>query len=152
MPFHITITRSKSFEKRLSKDETEKILCYIDKFIRDKSGKNIDKTDYSLRYKGSTSYFNWNILRAVDKGVFRIEEDGFQSKITYEYFMYQLFIVVPIMGIGFWIFSGSYLGFLLCVGWLGGMNWLITVIRHGSMFNEITEGIDTLFIELKNNK
>jgi hypothetical protein len=144
MAFPFTIKHTKTLKQKLSKDEKEIAFEYIEKFLKDKSARNVFPTYDGLVYKGSTSWYNWNILRAVDKGEFIIFDNDETSVLSYEFFMYKLLIFSTFAGAFFWIVSGEYLVGLGAILWLGGMNWLINLARHGGMFDEIEEGINDL--------
>jgi len=139
-----TTKYSKTFDRKLTRDEKVEAFFYIDGFIRNKEAKNVRVVENCLSYKGSTSAFNWNIFVTVDKGEFKIKENDGKSIIEYEIFMYQLFIFVSIAAIIFYVISMNYWLPIMCFGWLGGMNYILSLARHSSMFDEIKDGIDVL--------
>ena len=77
-------------------------------------------------------------------GTFTLVNKNDKSSLVYEIRMYNLFITTAIMAVVFglitqmvWVGVGGF-------AWLCGMNWFTSLIRHGSLANELAAGIDQL--------
>jgi hypothetical protein len=148
MVFPFTIRYSKELDK-LSKEDIDKALIYLEGFIKEKSANKVIIEDGKLTYRAS--FWSWrsktNILVTVEKGIFKISEKEDKSIVTYEFFMYHLLIPVIIISIILSAITKEYSSGLFCFLWLGGLNWGINLIRHDIMFDEICGEIDVMSIK-----
>jgi len=144
MPFPFSIKYSTTLKEKIVPENYLKILNHIRAFIIDKPAKDIIIENNRLSFKPSTYYWNWNIMVSIEKGIFSIIEKEGHVILTYEFFMYRLFITTGIMSVIagiltqiLWIPIAAFL-------WLCGMNWIITLVRHKSMLDDLTSEIDAL--------
>ena len=155
MIFPFSIKYTVELVESFTAKDNKKTLDFIEEYILKKTEEDIVVEENKLTFKSKFLSFKrdkFNILAPVEKGVFIIVDKGDKTLLTYEFYMYRLFIIVFIMSIFITIFSqkvwdGVY-GFL----WLGGMNWIIAIIRHKSMLNEIKGEINKLIINSKIDK
>ncbi len=143
--FPFTIKYSEKLNNNFNIDKNKEVLEYLQDFMTKKKAEDIvienNKLTFISKYFKSGRY---DILSTIEKGLFVIENNQGETKITYEFYMYRLFLIVTIMSLFIFLFNDDTSFAILCFSWLGGMNWLITIIRHKMMLTEITRGIDTL--------
>lgn len=83
-------------------------------------------------------------MGVIEKGKFNLIDNGNESVLTYEFFMYRTFAIVAVMSVVMGTVSQQPWFGVVCFAWLGGMNWLIAIIRHRNMLVDIVGGIDNL--------
>ena len=144
MTFPFSIKYSARLNNHFSIDRKEETFKFIEDFITNKTGDEIIIEGDKLTFKSKFFKDRWNtnILVPIEKGVFIIIDKGDRYILTYEFYMYHLFIAVTIMSTFIAIFSQQVWVGILCFLWLCGMNWLIAIIRHKMMLNEITKEIN----------
>jgi hypothetical protein len=147
MTFPFSIKYSARLNDNFQCDKNKQALEFIKEYILNKTGDDIIIETNTLTFK--SKFFNWNrwntnILAPIEKGVFIIVDNGDRTLLTYEFYMYHLFIKVSIMSVFIAIVSQQIWIGILCFLWLGGMNWLTTIIRHKIMLKEIVKKIDNL--------
>lgn len=143
MPFPISIKYKRTFTKKIDPETYSAILHNIENFILPKPAKDIVIEGNKLNFKPGAGFSNWNIMGAIDKGSFELTEKNGRVTLTYEIFMYRLFIVVPIMSVFFALVPETTIwAGVGCLLWLGGMNWIIGYVRHQSLFNELVQELD----------
>jgi len=143
MPFPFTITYSSTLNENFGPDRYVAVLGFISDFIVNKPAKDIVIDNNTLTFKPGPSFWNTNIMVPIERGIFTLSSRGDRAVLTYEFFMYHMFIYTGVMAVGFGIISQEI---WVCVGaflWLCGMNWLIALARHKGMFDDIAAGIDT---------
>jgi len=146
MIFPFSIKYSVRLRYNFECERNKKALKYIEDFISKKTADDIVIEDDRLTFKSKFFRWRWNtnILAPIEKGVFKIIDKDDNTILTYEFFMYRLFIIVTIVSAFVLNSSQSLLVGILCFLWLGGMNWLIAIIRHKRMLKEIANGIAAL--------
>ena len=147
MTFPFSIKYSARLGDNFTSGRIKETLEFIEEFITKKTGDGIIIEDNKLTFK--SKFFKWgrwntNILVPIEKGVFIIVDKGDRTLLTYEFYMYHLFIAVTIMSTFIASVSQQVWVGILCFLWLGGMNWLTAIIRHKMMLNEIAKEIDNL--------
>jgi hypothetical protein len=147
MTFPFSIKYSAKLHENYTSDRNKETLEFIEDFITQKTGDDIVIEDNKLTFK--SKFFKWgrwntNILVPIEKGVFTIIGKGDGTILTYEFYMYHLFIAVTIMSIFMATVSQQVWVGIVCFLWLGGMNWLTAIIRHKMMLREIAKKIDNL--------
>jgi hypothetical protein len=155
MTFPFSIKYSTQLGNNFASDRNKETLEFIEDFITKKTGDDIVIEDNKLTFK--SKFFKWgrwntNILVPIEKGVFIIVEKGDRTLLKYEFYMYHLFIGVIIMSIFMATVSQQFWVGIICFLWVGGMNWLIAIIRHKMMLNKITKEIDNLISDLKEHE
>jgi hypothetical protein len=146
------------FNKRLTEEhlsiETNIIMTYIEEFIRCKTGEAIFIDGSQLTFKSSLFRMRWNtnILAPIEKGKFNLISTENKSILTYEFFMYRMLLIASIMSVIIGIFSSEIWYGMDCFLLLGGMNWIIALIRHRIMLGNIVRGIETLINENKGSR
>ena len=147
MTFPFSIKYSARLSDSFASDRNKEALEFIEDFITKKTGDDIIIENDKLTFKSKffkSGRWNTNILVPIEKGVFNIIEKGGKTILTYEFYMYHLFITVTIMSAFMATVSQQVWFGILCFLWLGGMNWLTAIIRHKMMLNEIAKEIDNL--------
>ena len=146
MTFPFSIKYSARLNDNFASNRKIDAFEFIEAFITKKTGDDIVIENDKLTFK--SKFFKWrrntNILVPIEKGVFTIIDKGDRTILTYEFYMYRLFISVTIMSAFMAIVSQEVWFGIFCFFWLGGMNWLIAIIRHKMMLNKITKEIDSL--------
>jgi len=122
--------------------EPEKVFRDIRSFLEQKSTRKIEINNNSLSFK-SASRSSWNLMSPIDRGLFEVKEiDGYLT-VSYEFFMYQLFIfssaAAVIMGL---VSKNGYWGFFIFC-WIGGMNWIIALIRQRALLDNVISYISS---------
>ncbi|PWN66567.1 hypothetical protein [Chryseobacterium oncorhynchi] len=152
MIFPFSIKYSARLSNNFSIGRNKEALEFIEAFITKKTGVDIVIENDKLTFK--SKFFKWgrlntNILVPIEKGVFNIVDKGEKTILTYEFYMYHLFIAVTIMSVFMATVSQEVWFGIFCFLWSGGMSWLIAIIRHKMMLNEIANKIDNLVNNLK---
>jgi hypothetical protein len=117
------------------------LLNHIAEFLENKKARNIRVSGNQIEF--STSLFeigwgiNWNVLMPIEKGKFVIVSDGNREHLTYEFSMYRLILVALVGSIFLGIVGSDISMGLIFFGFLGGLNWIIALIRQGLMLNKI---------------
>jgi hypothetical protein len=141
MIFPFSFKYSRKLADSMLISDKELLLNHIAEFLENKKARNIRISGNQLEF--STSVFeigwtiNWNVIMPIEKGKFVIVSDGIREHLTYEFSMYRL-ILVALVGSIFLGIAGSdiFMG-LIFFGFLGGLNWIIALIRQGLMLNKI---------------
>jgi hypothetical protein len=139
--------------KRIEAEDYPKTLKYIEDFMKKKTADEISIRGNKLTFKCDFFKFGWNanILSPLEKGIFNITNKGNETIITYEFFMYRFFGIICVLSITMGLVSHEFWFGIFCFAFLGGLNWVTALIRHQSMFTEITDEISEFFIRNKNH-
>lgn len=148
MIFPFSIKYTKRLKNKVAPDDIDKTMRFIEDFISKKSGEDIKIEGNILTFIKTLSGSTWrtNILEPTEKGEFVLLNTEDNSFLTYEFFMYHLFIMVTLASVFIAAVSYNVWYGIACFTWLGVMNWIIVLIRHYLMFGEIVEGIDSLVL------
>lgn len=152
MIFPFSIKYSARLSDNFTSDISKEAFEFIEYFITEKTGNDIITKDNRLTFKSSPfkgGRLNTNILVPIEKGTFSIVDKGDKRILTYEFYMYRLFIVAIILSAFLAIGSQQVWTGIRCFLWIGGINWLIALYRHKMMLAEITKGIDNLISKPK---
>ncbi len=142
MFFPFSIKYQKSLKGELTNEDKIKAINYIESFIRNKKGNIKSVSENEMSFK--TSLFkghSFDILGPIEKGKFCITQ---KNVLTYEFFMYRLFVIVTIMSVFVVLITKDMYDGIMCFAWLGGMNWFIALIRHRLMLVSITYEINSM--------
>ncbi|MBI3221179.1 MAG: hypothetical protein HYZ44_16845 [Bacteroidetes bacterium] len=103
-----------------------------------KTAEEIEINKDSLIFKVPFFRFawNWNIMNPIEKGRFKLIASDNATTLTYEFFMYRIITVATVFSIVASIISGQIGAgvFFFTFSWL---NWVITLIRHNGLFDDI---------------
>lgn len=146
MIFPFSIKYSVQLGDHFTRDRNKETLEFIEDFICKKTGEDITIEDNKLTFRSNffqLGRWNTNILVPIEKGIFTIVDKGDRTLLTYEFYMYHLFIMVTILSVIIATVQQIWFG-IFCFSFLGGMNWLIALIRHKMMLHEIAKEIDNL--------
>ncbi len=134
-----------NYKKEIELDNPEvqtvpNILAYFEKVLNQKRADNIVVEKYSLTFKNNLFKLinNWNIMLPVDSGEIGIKMlDNNRIAIEYIFSLRRILLIAAIAS--FFVSGGSesVLTGFIAFAWLGGMNWLIAIIRHRCLFNNI---------------
>lgn len=139
MAFPITIKYSKTFNDNINNEKREIIINYINDYVIDKKADNILKNNYSVTIRTSILGWNWRTFASIDKGIFTV----WDNKLTYEFSMYWLFIIVPIFSLLISYSSKNIkIGIFLFV-FLGLGNWIMTKVKQKKIFDELIQGLQS---------
>ena len=143
MPFPITVKFKRKLKAIIIAENMGDTLSYIQKEIESKKADKVTRDERSVNYKGSTSNSRTSLFGSMN-GSFTISNDNGQSHLVYEIRMYYLFIFTSIAAVALSILTREVWTGIGAFAWLCGMNWLIIVIRHGSLASELASGIDQI--------
>jgi hypothetical protein len=120
-------------------------MSYIENFITKKTAEDVIIDRNELTFKSSFFRMRWNtnIMVTIEKGKFNLIDNGNESVLTYEIFMYRILAIVAVISIVMVVSTQPWFGFV-CLAWLGGMNWITSIIRHRNMLSDIAIGVDNL--------
>lgn len=143
IPFSIKFTSA--FSSDFKPEKKAAILQYLHDFMLSKKADDIVIEEDRLSFR--SKFFKWgrlntNILVPIERGIFVIRQENGNTVLTYEFFMYHLFIAVTLMSVLMALVSQQVRFGIICFAWLGGMNWLIALIRHRMMFTAIVRGVE----------
>lgn len=150
MSFPFSIKYVALINENINEKNAQLILNYIKNFIEQKTADNIVIKDNTLSFKSSffkPGRWNTNILVPIEKGVFQLFNEGNNSMISYEIFMYHLFIGTILISVFMAIFSGLFWVGFIAFFWLGVMNWIVALIRHKRMLIQIALNINQTFVK-----
>jgi hypothetical protein len=151
-PFSVRYTQK--FKKKVPVSVTDEIMTYIKDFFVQKNGVDIVVDGNILTYKSGFFKNRWvhDILLPVDNGSFDLEFQEGDCRLTYEFYMYRLFIIPILMSGYIAISSHNYLFAFISFAVLAFIGWIIVIIRHRLMLGEIIFDIEVLIIEKKENE
>lgn len=152
MTFPFSIRYSARLNGNFANDRNKEALDFIEDFITKKTAEDIVIDENKLTFK--SKFFKWgrwntNILVPIEKGIFIIVDKGDKTILTYEFYMYHLFIAVTIMSAFMATVSQQVWVGILFFLWVGGMNWLTAIIRHKMMLTEIAKEVENLIYKPK---
>ena len=148
MIFPFSVIFNRSLKTVITPDNKGQILQHIrESILNDKADRVIVK-DLSVSYKGSTSNWRGSLFGSVDNGVFNLIYENNSWLLNYQINMRKLFIGTSTMSIIMTVFmlvnSGPWWIGIVAFLWLCGVNWIINLIRHGTVATDIATGIDEL--------
>ncbi|MVN23515.1 hypothetical protein [Mucilaginibacter arboris] len=116
-------------------------------YIDEKKGNIVLINESELIFKGGYSPWRGNICKFIKEGKFNIREKNQKLFLEYRIQIDKLIIYIRLFGIGL----GIFLDWKVSVPfvWVGGMNWILAIIRNNSMVDNIAGEINQL---LKNKK
>ena len=142
MPFPYSVKYSTSLKAGFGPENYDEILELIAGYLSHKSTQKIIISTDKLTFKADGG--KSDMMKGFAKGVFKLSEQDYVVTLTYEYYTYDVFIVIILICI-MSVISQSYWFGLAGFAWLCGGNWVITFFQHKSMFREITAGINDSF-------
>ncbi len=144
MIFPFSIKCKRKFKEIISSEDFDTVMSYIQDYIDAKTCENTTVNGLTLTYKTGSFRNKWNtdILATVERGKFELINVESENILTYEFFMYHLFLGAFLISIIFGLFSSEIWTGVFCFAWLGGMNWLIATIRHRLMLRDIVLEIE----------
>lgn len=145
MIFPFTIKYQKTIEIQTSNESIKESIKYIENFVSKKDVEIVSNENSKLTFTSSIfTGHSWSIFAPIEKGEFNIKLEEGKQKLSYEFFMYRLFVIAGIMSIFMGYVSDDIEFGFICLAWLGGMNWIIAIIRHWLMFSKIVKDINTM--------
>ena len=144
MFFPFSIRYSNHLKKGVYNDQFN-VMQYIKKYISEEKGEIIKINKSELTFKSIFfRNYSWGIMAPIEKGKFKLIRKSNKMILTYEFYMYRLFIIVFVVSAVAWAISNDIKIAIMCFVWLGGMNWLTALIRHKLMLLEIITGLNNL--------
>lgn len=132
--------RKRLYLKDAALEQDNEILEFFKQEFINRKADNVRIVNNEVIFKNKLFKFvnNWNIMVPVDKGILAIRKYR-RSEIEIEYlFSLKVTLIIGgIFGIIFGLFSRMWFVGLGAFLWLGGMNWLIALIRHSIMFGNL---------------
>lgn len=152
--FPFSVRYSQKFKKKIPVSLTDEIMTYIKDFILQKNGEDIVVEGNILTYKSGFFKNRWihDILVLVDGGSFDLEFQEGSCRLTYEFYMYRLFIVPLLMAVFIGLSSLNFLFAFISFAVLAFLGWIVVIIRHRLMLGEVILDIEVLIIEKKENE
>jgi hypothetical protein len=147
MPFPFSITYLSTLNENFGQERYPAVLKFVGDFIINKPAKDIIIENNTLKFKPGFTFWSGNIMGPIERGIFILNPAGDRVILTYQFFMYHMFIITGIMAVvlaivsqQIWFGVGAFL-------WLCGMNWVTALVRHRGMLDEIAAGIDAFLQE-----
>lgn len=148
MTFPFSARFDRPLKTMITPDNKEQILQYIKKRILEDKADNVIVEDMTVCYKGSTSNLRGSLFGSVDNGIFYLVFKNNCWFLDYQINMRELFIVTSIISTIMEVFAlatgGPWWIGIAAFLWLCGANWVLSLIRHGGVANDISAGIDEL--------
>jgi len=144
--FPFSIKYSAQLSGNITSNEYELVLNYIKEFVEKKTADDVIVWENGLEFK--SRLFRWrsrnNIMSSIDKGEFYILNKENRTILIYEIYMY--FLLLSALGfaviIGIITRNSALSAFVLL--FMGGLNWLVAIIRHKYMLSALKKKINTL--------
>ncbi|QNE39421.1 hypothetical protein F1C16_07565 [Hymenobacter sp. NBH84] len=144
--FPFSISYSVQLTRNITLDEYESVLKYVKEFIEKKTADDIIIWENGLEFK--SRLLKWrsrnNIMSAIDKGEFYILSKEGKTFISYKIYMYFLLLSALVFAGLVEALTKNIALSVFVIIFMGGLNWLIAVIRHRYMLNDLKKRIDLL--------
>jgi len=148
MAFPFSASFERSIKTIVTSDNKDQILFYIKKSILDDKADNVVVDDMTVRYKGSTSVWNFALFRGVDDGIFSLICKGDKWFLYYHISLRTLIIGALIASCLMEILSltndGPWWMGTIFLFWPFGVAWFFEAGRHGGLVADLANGIDQL--------
>ena len=144
--FPFSIKYSAQLTRNITADEYESMLNYIKEFIEKKTADDIVMWENSLEFK--SRLFRWrsrnNIMSAIDKGELYIISKEDKTFILYKIYMYFLLLSSFAFAVLMGVLTKNIALSVFSIVFMGGLNWVVAIIRHKYMLNDLKKRIDVL--------
>ena len=119
------------------------VMNRIDTILRSKSIKNIKTNSNVLIFKSSLFDIksNWNIFISVEEGSFTLDTYENYSILIYDFSLFRLYILTASISILIGLLTTNLYSLIICILFLGVVNFILTIYRHKKMFHEIVRDI-----------
>ncbi|MET3498736.1 hypothetical protein FHW88_001043 [Mucilaginibacter sp. SG538B] len=148
MTFPFSVHFDRPLKAIITPDNKEQILQCIKNSILEDKADNIVVQDLTVCYKGSTSNWRGSLFGSVDNGIFYLIYKNNSWFLDYQINMRELFIVTSIMSTAMEVFmlvnGGPWWVGIAAFLWLCGANWILNLVRHGGVADDIAARIDRL--------
>ncbi len=148
MTFPFSVQYDRVLKTSINSDNREMVLQYIKKRILEDNADNVVVENMAVTYKGSTSNWRGSLFGGVDDGKFYLVYKNNTWFLYYLINMSELFIVTSIMSAFMELFSlaggGPWWIGIVAFSWLGGVNWIVSFLRHGGVVTSVAAGIDEM--------
>lgn len=145
-PFSVHFNRRLNF--MITPDNKERILRYIAESLSQDKADNVTIGTMAVNYRGSTSSWRGSLFGSVDNGTFNLIYKDASWLLDYQINMLKLFIGTSIMSTAMGVFAlvsgGPWWVGIAAFLWLCGGNWIIILMRHQAVADEIAAGIEEL--------
>jgi len=130
-PFSVKLTQ----KLNTAIQEKRKVLDAVNKYVERNKGQDIKIIDFQLTFNISLFGLSFDKFAQIEKGTFVIND----NTITFQYFMYRLFIVSIIFSIiGTYASQTIVFGVFLFVFIVLG-NWLIAFLKFRTMLKDLAD-------------
>jgi hypothetical protein len=131
---------------KLPAGEQKRVMNFIQFYLENRTADDVVVTGERLTFKVRffRFRFNFNIMKAIDGGEIVIDDIGFNSELHYKILLVKLFVITTIISIIVFLATHSLLLAFLLFLLFCGSHWIIVVIRHSLMLNNILNGIEAL--------
>lgn len=144
MAFPFSITHTRKLKAKITAENLKLSLRYVELQIKKRKADNCKVINSKVIYKGSSGG-KQSLLAGADSGFFEIITDVEQNSYLIYKFEIHGFIT-------FALFVSFIFGIVSLNVWIGvvylcsslAINGLITSVRHGTLANELAEGLDSL--------
>ncbi len=152
MGFLQSIKFIKSTKAKITPLNQQVILDYICRKLIERKADGVTLADGQIKYQGSTSGWNRAIFRDVDSGMFNLIQKEDKWVIVYVINLKKSLLIVSsiislVAGIVMQLGLGKWWVGLLFFLWVYGLNFVITVMRHDVLAEDLLQEIDRLFAE-----
>ena len=149
MIFPFTLTLRKKLTGEIDNYTSKEIVIHVSHLFKESSANYVEITDNHVIAENKLFTFkirrggNTNRWGGISKAKFEITEYGNIRKAFYTINLTRVLVVGLVLGIvGF--FLGDYWIGLFAFLFFGGLNWLVKIIQHISIFHDIINNIETI--------
>lgn len=135
---------STKIKRPISQNGYAKEIQIVKNYIDEKKGIIVLNNNRELAFKGTFSNWRPNIFSGVESGKFSITKERGMLKLIYQIKIDPALVYLTILGIALtcifyqvWVVGMPFIG-------LGGINWLIALVRNNAMMYNIAFEIDQL--------
>ena len=150
MIFPFTYTLSKKLRGEILKYSSKEILNHVSKIFKESDADHVKMIDNSVIVTNNVFNFlqikrggNTNRWGGISQANFKIAEYGNIRKAFYTINLTRILVAGVVLGI-IGLFLGDYWIGLFAFFFFGGLNWLIKIIQHKSIFHDILRDIETI--------
>lgn len=149
MIFPFTLTLRKKLTGEIENYSSEEILIHVSQLFKESSADHVRIIDNSVIAENKLFTFrirrggNTNRWGGISRAKFEIIEYGNIGNAFYTINLTRILVVGVVLGI-VGLFLGDYWIGLFAFLFFGGLNWLVKIIQHTSIFHDIIGNIETI--------
>jgi hypothetical protein len=145
MIFPLSIKFSRTIKKTVDPDQINNLLDYSRKVLYDRDAERLSKDNNCIRFSNRVIKLasGWTLMAPIDSGFVEIKrtKDNY-TKISYSITIITIWIL-SIIGAMIVFFSSNknFIIAFIAFGFFSFGNWLISILRHWTFFNTMTDKI-----------